>query len=362
MVGWGCSEQCKDAQGQAAMLGAGWGSSGWVGGALGRLGVPRAGWGCPGQVGGAQGTLGVPRAGWGYSEQCRDAQGTSALLPGDGSPGAPCLAGVSWHGGPPSPALCRRPCQGVLPPREVAAVGDWPCRAVAVAVPALTAGPGVRLMPPRSGIILLNPPERHRGMRLEPPSRSPVSPGEGSGAGEEGRPPSHHPAGREAPAPPAPLLPAPRALGAGGGSGCTPGEACAGQRALGAELDEPGWRAKPPVPWGRRAGGQEVAVPPASCPPGQPGRQQKPRCRGPGCSRPPEPTAAARGRETRAGPGGELAVGAGVVLGAGLPRSPVLPSTPSQRSPRGGGKGFCLGRVTPAAGPQHPAQKHRAGD
>lgn len=45
----------------------------------------------------------------------------------------------------------------------------------AVAVP----GPGVQLMPLHTAIMLLNPPERHRRMRPEPPSELGAEQGEG---------------------------------------------------------------------------------------------------------------------------------------------------------------------------------------
>lgn len=167
---------------------------------------------CPGQIEDAQSKAGMRRqvgdvrGSWGCSGHL------NCLLPSDASLVAPCLAGFSRRGGPPAATLCRQPCRGlpVAPgagrrslPLAWGPGADWPRGAVAAAVPRLTVGPGVRLVPRRTGIILLNPSERHRWMRLEPPSGSPVSPGAQSGAGggtaaipQAGRPPCPQPPAR----------------------------------------------------------------------------------------------------------------------------------------------------------------------
>lgn len=127
---------------------------------------------------------------------------------------------------------------------------DWPS-AVAVAVPGPMAGPGLQLVPPCMGIILLNPSERHRWMRLEPPSGSPISPGAENSAGGG----TATILGREASVPPAtcPLLLGPQ-----------PSQHCSCIRAEGQQ--NPGGSAphQCPGPGGVRE--QEVAVPPTCCP------------------------------------------------------------------------------------------------
>lgn len=86
---------------------------------------------------------------------------------------APSPAGAGSHA---------RGAEGGGPHHHPGHGADWPS-AVAVAVPGPMAGPGLQLVPPCMGIILLNPSERHRWMRLEPPSGSPISPGAESSAG-----------------------------------------------------------------------------------------------------------------------------------------------------------------------------------
>lgn len=61
-------------------------------------------------------------------------------------------------------------------------------RVVAAAVPGLVMGPGVRLVPPHTAIMLLNPPERHRRMRPEPPSVQGAGQGEGRGSASSSPP------------------------------------------------------------------------------------------------------------------------------------------------------------------------------
>lgn len=225
--------------------------------------------------------------------------------------------------------------------------------AVAVAVPGLTAGPGVRLVPPRMGIILLNPSERHHWMRLEPPSGSPVSPGAESRAGGgtaaipgAGSPPR--------PRPPACCCTGPRQSqhrscaraegaerrrwvrppvlarcargseprGARTGAGAEPGKLCR--------------RAKPPVPRDRRGcGGRRWRCPRHPAPPGmvkallpwsglqQPAGASPPRYR----DGRPEPVLRGCPR---------------VVLAAELPWSPVLSCTQSRCSAPARSKDFCL--------------------
>lgn len=135
---------------------------------------------CPEEVGGAQ-DRGCP--GWGCAGQGGDAQGICTFF--SHLSWRPCLAGTLCHGGP-SALLVQAAMPGAAegggphcPPGHGA---DWPS-AVAVAVPGPMAGPGLQLVPPCKGIILLNPSERHHWMRLEPPSGSPISPGAENSAG-----------------------------------------------------------------------------------------------------------------------------------------------------------------------------------
>lgn len=75
-------------------------------------------------------------------------------------------------------------------------------RVVAAAVPGLVMGPGVRLVPPHTAIMLLNPPERHRRMRPEPPSVQGAGQGEGRGSASSSPPcPGHPPRAGTGPAP-----------------------------------------------------------------------------------------------------------------------------------------------------------------
>lgn len=67
----------------------------------------RAGWGCSEQRKDAEGRSGMSGAGWGCSGHLH------SVLPGDASLGAPCLAGLLWHGGPSALALCRQLCRGL---------------------------------------------------------------------------------------------------------------------------------------------------------------------------------------------------------------------------------------------------------
>lgn len=148
-------------------------------------GVLKADLGCSEQAEGAQSDAGMPRAGWGCSGHLQSSPRCRlswCLLPGRGfrawrTPSR-CSAQAAMPGGACAPRSGQE--APAIGPRTGA---DWPRDAVAVVVPGLTVGPGLRLVPPRAGIILLNPSERHRWMRLEPPSGSPVSPGSESRAG-----------------------------------------------------------------------------------------------------------------------------------------------------------------------------------
>lgn len=114
---------------------------------------------------------------------------------------------VPWCASSPAGAGSHaRGAEGGGPHHHPGHGADWPS-AVAVAVPGPMAGPGLQLVPPCMGIILLNPSERHSWMRLEPPSGSPISPGAESSAGGG----TAAILGREASVPPATclLLPAP---------------------------------------------------------------------------------------------------------------------------------------------------------
>lgn len=181
----------------------------------------------------------------GCSEEVGDAQGTCMFfsqvtpllvpLPGrDFVPQwAPSPAGAGGH---------VRGCQGAEgggPHHHPGHGADWPS-AVAVAVPRPMAGPGLQLVPPCTGIILLNPSERHRWMRLEPPSGSPISPGAENSAGGG----TAAILGREASVPPAtcPLLLGPQ-----------PSQHCSCIRPEGQQ--NPGGLSTTPVPWARKGVG-----------------------------------------------------------------------------------------------------------
>lgn len=135
-------------------------------------------WGCDGAGGDVMGQLGWPTfrqvtsllVSFVWQGFC----GTGALLCAGGH------AGGHW----PLWELAGGPTMGLRDLRLLA----LRCQAVAVAVLGLAVGPGVQLVPPHTGIILLNPSKRHRWLKLEPPSESPISPGERS-RGRDG----HHP-------------------------------------------------------------------------------------------------------------------------------------------------------------------------
>lgn len=190
--------------------------------------------------------LGMCRSGWACSGHLH------ILLSGDTSLGALARQGFCAMVGP-SPAGAgshARGAEGGGPHHHPGHGADWPS-AVAVAVPRPMAGPGPQLVPPCTGIILLNPSERHRWMRLEPPSGSPISPGAESSAGGG----TAAILGREASVPPAtcPLLLGPQ-----------PSQHCSCTRAEGQQ--NPGVLSTRPVPGPGGVWGQEVAMPPTSCP------------------------------------------------------------------------------------------------
>lgn len=116
--------------------------------------------------------------------------------------------------------------------------------------PGRLAGPGLQLVPLCTGIILLNPSERHRWMRLEPPSGSPISPGAENSAGGG----TAAILGREACVPPATCL---LLLGP------QPSQHRSCTRAEGQQ--NPGGLSTRPVPWARRGVGAGGGSPPTSC-------------------------------------------------------------------------------------------------
>lgn len=134
-------------------------------------------WGLRGGWRDGQGKLRMPGAGQRCSHQTGDAQSAANSSPRCCLPLCPLPIGGLCAG-------CRAGgLQGAdgrsLPSTLIG-------RVVAVAVPGLAMGPGVQLVPPRTAIMLLNPPERHRRMRPEPPSE----PWEESRGRDEAQPPA----------------------------------------------------------------------------------------------------------------------------------------------------------------------------